>query len=340
MKKVFVLSLVMLSALAGVGFAQFTQTSLQYLAACDFGGPVFPSSGSLFIDKNNAFAASAQGQLVILASKTKAGVCPGPVSSIDLSTQQLNAVKGDGQHVYVADAAGKFYVLNEASPFSEVREFAYSYSVPSLTIAEKNLFFSMGQGQLGVTANGNVLLSQVNPSDIGIEATKSGKQEMVYGGSNFTSGFTTVYNAETGEEIGNLPNPEADQQVAIYTAGNITALLTPGCCGNGVALYDNTTLQELSFIDSLYADSIVIADGGRAALIGTEDGKIYLYNIANPEKPVFKMYVDLVQELGGTTGSVEVRAIGIAPDGKTVIALSTGGLNQTTKTLFFLHLIG
>ena len=333
---------VLLPALIGLGVAQpqeqeaSTTHSLEFVADVDLEGVNCATPECVYADKNYIFFASTTGQLDVLdASKPGYPV----VHTVQVSTMPLNAVRGDGERLYVTAENGSVYVFEEKRPFTQSAPFSPSgHPLESLALNANSLFFSQDQGAMAKTQT-TVFLSQLNQGDTALRTSKQGVLEQTYGSGDFPANTTVAFNAATGEVTGSVSNPPGingeAEAVAIYANGSVLALASPGCCGAGVALYNENTLKPLSYLDATYADSVVTANSNTLLVVGTESGVVELYNISHPQKPVWLSGVDLQQIIGNV---VEVRSLWLAPDGKTIYAASTGGENQTTITFFVLKI--
>jgi hypothetical protein len=327
----------MLIAFAYDGYSQVVEKApattpmLELILAKDHIEGSFLTPETVYADRKHVFLASYQGKLFIL-DRTKSDYPI--VATIQVSAFPLRSVRGDQQNVYVTSNDGKLYAYQNREPFTMVAEMAYSrYGLLSLVVEKKTLLISLGQATM--TADSNTLfISELNPGDTAREIDQKTLIPKKIWGDQFELASTVAFDRSTGERIGAIPNPKdilgRDGQVELNLGNGILIQMTPGCCGTGVFLYDAETLEILSAIHLLFADSARIA--GNRLVVGTEAGTITVFDITDVHNPVQIASADLRALTGHLNlDDIELRSLWVEERTGLIFAATSWG-NQFTRS--------
>ena len=153
---------------------------------------------------------------------------------------------------------------------------------------------------------GHLYLSALNEGDVVMELRKDGWTPGSTFGAAFEPQATVVFDWRAGRRVTALRNPQPGA-VALFTDGSLLALTTPGCCGDGITLYDAQTLAYRRFLPRPSTNTV--ARRGRYLIAGNEWGYVDVFDLGQRGAPLVAS-LDLRQETGHLgPEDIEIRAL-------------------------------
>lgn len=284
----------------------------------------FLGAGAVCVAKTRIYAVSYQGELFVL-DRTKKDYPV--VEQLQVTTLPLESVSCNGKEIFITSLDGRLYVL-DASTLMPLSANSYSdYGLNSLVV-DTGILVSRGQGELTADST-HVFLSELNQGDVGVSIDESTMALVNTYGLTYQPG-TGMYDRSSGALLGSIANPPDVNgnvgQVNLNVDSGILIQTTPGCCGTGVFLYDSQSLQFLSHMTMIGADSTLIMNGG-ILVVGSEAGIVNAYDINDPTSPQQLTGVDMHTLTGQATATFEVRGADSLNSYIFAVSTDSSGLN-------------
>lgn len=319
-------------------FVKAQPSLLTFVSAIDHIPGSFLGDQAVYADHDRIYLGSGQGQLFVRA-RDRVNNFPS-VETITFGVPVVS-VLGDNQNLLVLTLDGRLWTFCKSHPLQFVKVTQLpGYGAESITLLEGQTYVSTGQSEMEVDHD-KVYFSPVNEGDVGLllprKSAFNAARPPVFGrGSSF--GYTTVYNRQTGSEIGRILNPYQDfAQVALF--GDQTRLFQtiPGPYGVGIWIYNKCDLSYNRFVELWGANTAASAHvPGRDLLIGgTEGGIVKMFDLDSPVStlPPCVGTVDLPVITGFTSAEdIEIRALWCDGLDNLVFCGSSWG-NTTTQSL-------
>jgi hypothetical protein len=219
-------------------------------------------------NKDSIFSVTNQGNMYVQRND---GSTYSIVYQTHLSSSPLTGVACDTRYVYVTGSDGILRTIQNQSPFAI---FAAS-SVTGAQLSDVNfvsgaLLVSQGQGFASATAD-QVFLFELNPGDTTLDVSRRDYSVQQTYGTTFEASATVVYDLDTGDRLGVIPNPVLDAlgrpaTYKSYVDHEYLILTAPGCCGQGIWIYPIEALQTAfttpptpQYIPYYFTDSVARA---------------------------------------------------------------------------------
>ena len=199
----------------------------------------FVSTKAVYADSERVYLGSFQGDLFVLKRDQTAGFPQ--LQTVHLGSP-LTAVRGNRDTIYVTSRDGTLYVFAKSWPLQLVRSTQLSsYGLTSLEVLDDDVYLAKGQAAMAASKT-SLYLSELNRGDSGIDL-----KDLRSFGETFLSARTQVFDRHTLRPLGEIKHRGAGQ-VSIAVGQTFLYLVTPGCCGEGIDIYDAGTLQHTQFI--------------------------------------------------------------------------------------------
>lgn len=282
----------------------------------------FVSSQAVYADAERIYLCSYQGDLFVLQRDRKSHF---PLIQTISFESPLRAVSGDANYIYIANSNGSLDIYIKTWPLQFVRSVSLSSDgLSAVQVVGKNIY--VAKGQSAMTATGSRLyLSEINPGDFAINVGSMNS----YGDQRFITGTTLVFDSQTGQQIGTLPNPP-EGGVNISAWGPSIYLTVPGCCGSEIQIYDAASLSPVQRLNRSTNVVAGVENGGAPLLVGgSESGNVDLYVLGQAGYEI-SYSLDLPATTGFThSEDIEIRALWVDGIDNLVFAASSGGNDQS-----------
>ena len=278
----------------------------------------FVSSHVVYADADRIYLGSFQGSLFILKRDRQAAF---PLIQTIPIGSPVAGVRGDKEKLYVSGGDGRLYIFNKTWPVQLSGSiFLSNYGLSALDVAGGKIYVAKGQAAMNAT-DSRVYLSELNPGDFAVEVNTSRS----YGEKEFAAGTTLVFDRQTLQLIGTLPNPNVNH-VNISSWGDLVYLTNPGCCGAGIHIYDSRSLKLLQFVNRMANAVAGLERGGLPLLVaGSETGEVALYAL---RETGYQYYSSIhLRAVTGFTGpeDIEIRALWVDDTDNLAFAASSWG---------------
>lgn len=300
------------------------RVQLRLVSARDHVEGSFLGSHALYADRDRLYAGAFDGRVFVLG-RDRATNFP-LLQTVEGRGAAVSGVRGDDRYLYVAADDGTLSVYDKQRPLRLLTTVSVSrYSLSSVEDAPQSLFAMDGQGVVAADS-GHLYLSALNEGNVAVEINKGSWTPGEHYGQSFEPSATVVYDLRSGRRVTAISNPRPGA-VAMFTDGAILALTSPGCCGDGIALYDAQTLQAQRFIARRWTNTV--ARAGRYLIAGNECGNIDVFDLGQRAAPMVAT-LDLRQVTGHTGGEdIEIRALWSDGLDGLIFAASSWGNDQS-----------
>jgi hypothetical protein len=275
------LGLIMISVLAVVTTASAQQLSLETSVRVP-GNYLTPHK--ICANKRSIFSVTYQGNLYV-QNDDRSSQYP-IVYQAHLSDSPLTGVACDTRYVYVTGEDGLLRTIQRESPFAIVAVTSVTGSpLSDVNYVNRTLLVSQVHGSASATSDQAFLYEQ-NPGDSTLEVSRRDYSVQQTYGTTFEPGATVVYDLDTGDRLGSIPNPEGGTATSYrsYADDQYLFLMAPGCCGQGIWLYPMEALRTAfttpptpQYIPYYYTDSV--ARAGRWLVAGSEASAVAIFDL-------------------------------------------------------------
>jgi hypothetical protein len=269
-------------------------------------------SRSIAADAQRIYLAGDSGRLHVLARDRAAGFPE--LEVIADTTSPLAAVAVGPARVYAAGRDGTVRAYDKTGTHLAL---AGSFTIDppilgSMVLDGGTLYVSHGQANVAVDG-GRLFVAELNEGEIveAFDATTLQPLGKTYGAA-FEPGSTVAFDLG-GMRLGAVADPLTLKNEtgfpAIFAFAGTLALTVPGCCGNGVSLFDASSLAATGTLPITWANAVAKVDGG--FVVGTEGGQVAYVDAAQQSAP---QVLDL-RALTGHTGSEDIEIRNVWADG-------------------------
>jgi hypothetical protein len=275
----------------------------------------------VYADSERIFLSSAQGDLFVLDRDRETNFQL--LETIHLGTP-LTAVRGNKDKLFVTSRTGVLYTFLKTWPLQLEQSAELSnYGLSSLQVTSKNVYVAKGQASMIATRD-RIYLTQMNPGDFAVEVPT-----MQSYGLQFTPGSLLEFDRRTNQFLGAITNP-ARPGAIINTWQNYVFLTNPGCCGEGIAVYDGDIQTGIQFIPRSTNTVAGINRKGIPLLVGgSESGTVDLYrNDAGFYNLIGSINLPLQTGLMNPE-DIEIRALWVDGLDNLIFAASSWGNDRT-----------
>lgn len=285
----------------------------EIVSALDHVDGAFTTSQAVYADADRIYLGSYHGKVFVLSRNVSSNF---PLIETIQMSSPVSSVRGDSQYLFVGTHNAEVYVFKKDHPYlTQVTSFkAFLFGHISMAIDGGDLYVRAGGYDPALDkVHGRLFFSALNPGE-SVKRFSIGtwvlNQEYIPG--FYTPDTISAFDMETGYQFPDIDTTDSNlsrtKNKNLYADGQILAAVYPGCCGQGVTLYDPVSFERQQFISSSVPNAV--ARSNQTLIVGTELGRMELYDLSLKPSPRLHMF-DARQFTGLTTPGeiLEIRSI-------------------------------